>query len=96
MKLICSLFITFLKIGAFTFGGGETRAPGVGDEEVEHRLGTRGQRQQHDPESAGRFVGVHGGLMLKGGGDHCQPAGAAPWRSRSRSSMAALAVSSRV
>ena len=22
MKLICSLFITFLKIGAFTFGGG--------------------------------------------------------------------------
>ena len=22
MELICSLFITFLKIGAFTFGGG--------------------------------------------------------------------------
>ena len=22
MQLICSLFITFLKIGAFTFGGG--------------------------------------------------------------------------
>ena len=27
MKLICSLFITFLKIGAFTFGGGYAMLP---------------------------------------------------------------------
>ena len=37
MKLICSLFITFLKIGAFTFGGGYAMIALLENEFVERK-----------------------------------------------------------
>lgn len=41
MKLICSLFITFLKIGAFTFGGGYAMIALLENEFVEKKNGLK-------------------------------------------------------
>lgn len=41
MKLICSLFITFLKIGAFTFGGGYDMIALLENEFVEKKSGLK-------------------------------------------------------
>ena len=41
MQLICSLFITFLKIGAFTFGGGYAMIALLENEFVEKKNGLK-------------------------------------------------------